>query len=112
MAKLVYFSQEPDAKELGGRLNFLKFETDRIDQCLDFVKKLQAEHKTQNGSKSGNMCIMATGGGAYKFYDEMKRVLGVEVLREDEMDCLIMGTGSINEQPDIEADPIYWMYRP
>lgn len=34
---------------------------------------------------------MATGGGAYKYYDEMKRVLGVEVLREDEMDCLIMG---------------------
>ena len=34
---------------------------------------------------------MATGGGAYKYYDEMKRVLGVEVLREDEMECLIMG---------------------
>ncbi|KAK4693465.1 type II pantothenate kinase, partial [Lecanoromycetidae sp. Uapishka_2] len=34
---------------------------------------------------------MATGGGAYKYYDEMKQVLGVEVLREDEMDCLIIG---------------------
>lgn len=34
---------------------------------------------------------MATGGGAYKYYDEMRRVLGVEVLREDEMECLIMG---------------------
>ena len=34
---------------------------------------------------------MATGGGAYKFYDDMKRILGVEVLREDEMDCLIIG---------------------
>ena len=34
---------------------------------------------------------MATGGGAYKYYDEMKKVLGVEVLREDEMECLIMG---------------------
>lgn len=37
------------------------------------------------------MSIMATGGGAYKYYEEMKRVLSVEVLREDEMDCLIMG---------------------
>lgn len=34
---------------------------------------------------------MATGGGAYKYYDEMKKVLGAEVLREDEMECLIIG---------------------
>lgn len=39
----------------------------------------------------GKMSIMATGGGAYKYYDQMKKVLGVEILREDEMDCLIMG---------------------
>ena len=37
------------------------------------------------------MVVIATGGGAYKYYDEMKKVLGVEVLREDEMQCLIMG---------------------
>lgn len=91
MAKLVYFSQEPDSKDDGGRLNFLKFETDRIDRCLEFVKRLQNEFHMQNGQKSGAMVIMATGGGAYKFYEEMKKVLGVEVLREDEMDCLIMG---------------------
>ncbi|KAL8643112.1 MAG: hypothetical protein Q9228_000292 [Teloschistes exilis] len=91
LAKLVYFSREPDSKDHGGRLSFLKFETDRIDQCLEFVKRLQDEFHIQNGQKSGSMVIMATGGGAYKFYDEMKKVLGVEVLREDEMDCLIMG---------------------
>ncbi|KAL8659670.1 MAG: hypothetical protein Q9226_000295 [Calogaya cf. arnoldii] len=93
LAKLVYFSHEPhsNSKNLGGRLNFLKFETDRIDQCLDFVKGLQDEFRLQNGSRSGRMSIMATGGGAYKFYDDMRRILGVEVLREDEMDCLIMG---------------------
>ncbi|KAL8661353.1 MAG: hypothetical protein Q9202_005655 [Teloschistes flavicans] len=91
LAKLVYFSQEPDSKDDGGRLNFLKFETDRIDRCLEFVKRLQNEFHMQNGQKSGAMVIMATGGGAYKFYEEMKKVLGVEVLREDEMDCLIMG---------------------
>lgn len=37
------------------------------------------------------MAIMATGGGAYKFYNDIRRILGIEVLREDEMDCLIMG---------------------
>lgn len=42
------------------------------------------------------MSIMATGGGAYKYYDEMRRVLGVEILREDEMDCLIIGMSGQN----------------
>ncbi|KAL8997022.1 MAG: hypothetical protein Q9169_003612 [Polycauliona sp. 2 TL-2023] len=93
LAKLVYFSPEPSSqsKDLGGRLNFLKFETDRIHQCLDFVKRLQDEFRLENGSRSGGISIMATGGGAYKFYDDMTKILGVEVLLEDEMDCLIMG---------------------
>lgn len=34
---------------------------------------------------------MATGGGSYKFYDLMRSRLGVEVTREDEMECLIAG---------------------
>jgi hypothetical protein len=34
---------------------------------------------------------MATGGGAYKYYDKLKEALGVNVLREDEMECLIIG---------------------
>lgn len=91
LAKLVYFSREADSTELGGRLNFLKFETDRIDQCFHFVQQLKTKHQTLNGSKPGQLCVMATGGGAYKYYDEMKRLLGAEVLREDEMECLIMG---------------------
>lgn len=91
LAKLVYFSHEPHSHDLGGRLSFLKYETDQIHQCLEFIKGLQCEYRQQNGSRSGNISIMATGGGAYKYYDEMKRVLGVEVLREDEMECLIMG---------------------
>lgn len=34
---------------------------------------------------------MATGGGAFRFYDKMRDVLHVDVVREDEMDCLIIG---------------------
>ncbi|KAL9006128.1 MAG: hypothetical protein Q9188_001097 [Gyalolechia gomerana] len=114
LAKLVYFSHEPNSKDLGGRLNFLRYETDQIDQCLGFIKRLQSEHHQQNGSKSGKMSIMATGGGAYKYYEEMKRVLGVEVLREDEMDCLIMGLDFfITEIPQEvftynDADPMHF----
>ena len=57
---------------------------------------------------------MATGGGAYKFYDKMKHVLGVEVLREDEMECLIMGLDFfITEIPDevftyTDPDPMHF----
>ncbi|MCJ1393862.1 hypothetical protein MMC18_006738 [Xylographa bjoerkii] len=91
LAKLVYFSREPASKELGGRLNFLKFETDNVEQCLEFIKRLKTKQQTLNGSKPGELCVMATGGGAYKYYDRMKEVLGVEVLREDEMECLIIG---------------------
>ena len=43
---------------------------------------------------------MATGGGAYKYYDKIRDVLGVDVLREDEMECLIIGLDFfINEIP-------------
>jgi type II pantothenate kinase len=87
----VYFSREPNSEVLGGRLNFLKFETDGIEQCLDFIQRLKSEQQTLNGSKPDDLCVMATGGGAYKYYDRMKEVLGVEVLREDEMECLIIG---------------------
>jgi type II pantothenate kinase len=91
LAKLVYFSREPDSKDLGGRLNFLKFETDRIEQCLEFIAQLKTKQQALNGSKPGDLCVMATGGGAYKYYERMREVLGVEVLREDEMECLIIG---------------------
>jgi type II pantothenate kinase len=35
---------------------------------------------------------MATGGGAFKYHDKIKQALDVEVIREDEMECLIIGT--------------------
>ncbi len=41
---------------------------------------------------------MATGGGAYKFYDKIREALGVDVLREDEMECLIIGISKCYEQ--------------
>ncbi len=72
-------------------MNFVKFETDRIDQCMQFVQQLKTKQQPVDGSRPGQLCVVATGGGAYKYYDEMKKVLGVEVFREDEMECLIIG---------------------
>ncbi|KEZ41357.1 Pantothenate kinase [Scedosporium apiospermum] len=91
LIKLVYFTREAHSTEPGGRLNFHSFETDRIDDCLEFMKHLQENQQRLNGSHPAELCVMATGGGAYKFYDKIRDVLGVDVLREDEMECLIIG---------------------
>lgn len=92
LAKLVYFSREAHSREPGGRLSFMNFETDRIDDCVKFMKQLQVKQQKLNGSRPGDLCVMATGGGAYKYYDNIKEALGVDVIREDEMECLIIGT--------------------
>jgi pantothenate kinase len=55
------------------------------------MKQLKIKQQKLNGSRPGELCVMATGGGAYKFYDKIREVLGVDVLREDEMECLIIG---------------------
>ncbi|KFA64025.1 hypothetical protein S40285_04228 [Stachybotrys chlorohalonatus IBT 40285] len=91
LAKLVYFTREADSTDPGGRLNFQNFETDRIDDCIEFMKHLRDKQLSLNGSRLAELSVMATGGGAYKFYDKIRDALGVDVLREDEMECLIIG---------------------
>jgi len=91
LAKIVYFSRENGRAESGGRLNFLSFETEKIDDCIEYLRGLQSRHKQTNGAKATELSVQATGGGAYKFYDRIKERLGVAVQREDEMECLIRG---------------------
>ncbi|KAH3678261.1 hypothetical protein WICPIJ_008863 [Wickerhamomyces pijperi] len=68
----------------GGRLNFYKIETERIDDFIEFIKKLMRFYDKK-------IHIMATGGGAHKFHDRIKEELDVEITKEDEMECLIVG---------------------
>ena len=56
------------------------------------MKNLRDKYVELNGSRPGELCVMATGGGAYKFYEMIHDALGVDVSREDEMECLIIGT--------------------
>jgi type II pantothenate kinase len=53
------------------------------------MRRLKNEYISQGNAN--DLCVMATGGGAYKYYDRIKEALGVEVMREDEMECLIIG---------------------
>ncbi|KAJ7103071.1 pantothenate kinase [Mycena belliarum] len=88
----------------GGSLNFERFETDSIDECVAFIQKLIARSAEANGVSIGEMRkgvkIMATGGGAHKFYELFRGTLCVEVRREDEMECLIEGLKFITLIPD------------
>lgn len=94
LAKVVYFSREAQSTEPGGRLNFLSFETDKIDDCIDFLLELKQRHIDANygdEARASELCVMATGGGAYKYYDRIRARMGIDVLSEDEMECLMMG---------------------
>ncbi len=56
-----------------GTLHFIKFETVRMCGFMDMV--------TQNGLGKFSKIVCATGGGAYKFEDDFKKVLYVHVIR-------------------------------
>ncbi|OKL62809.1 hypothetical protein UA08_01878 [Talaromyces atroroseus] len=55
LAKLVYFTRELGSESEGGRLNFIKFETERIDRCIEFIKQLKEDHERLNGSTLGEL---------------------------------------------------------
>jgi type II pantothenate kinase len=88
----------------GGSLNFVRFETEHVDDCVEFIQSLITHSATLNGVSIEEMRkgvkIMATGGGAHKYHELFSTVLEVEVLREDEMECLIEGFKFITLIPD------------
>lgn len=88
----------------GGQLNFERFETEHIEDCIAFIQALIERSAKLNGVSIEEMRrgvkIMATGGGAHRFYELFGRELLVEVRREDEMECLIEGLKFITLIPD------------
>lgn len=101
LAKVVYFKRDEDS---GVRLNFTRFETANIAELIHFlgvlIEKRRSNRNSMGKDKKDNICIMATGGGAYKFYERIKAELGVDIHQEDEMQCLIVGLDFfINEIP-------------
>ncbi|GAA5882256.1 hypothetical protein JCM16303_002305 [Sporobolomyces ruberrimus] len=92
----------------GGRLNFIKFETSKLTALINFLQTLitssAASNRVPLEVMKKNVKIMATGGGAHKFYERLKRELGVEVRREEEMECLVLGLGFVMEVPN----EVFW----
>ncbi|CAI5482744.1 unnamed protein product [Closterium sp. Yama58-4] len=85
----------------GGRLHFVKFETSRIGECIEFIKSkrlhsfdilgMGGDEESLWGYGASSPRIKATGGGAFKYADLFKEKLGVVLDKEDEMRCLVLG---------------------
>lgn len=97
LIKLVYFEGNAELKgsreAIGGQLRFVKFQTSRLDECLEFIrsKGLLYGKGLATNSKSMNVEIKATGGGAFKFADIFKDNLSVSLDKMDEMDAVVTG---------------------
>ncbi|XP_002991207.2 pantothenate kinase 2 [Selaginella moellendorffii] len=121
LIKLIYFSRHPEPSSSrrsgeqpkspslrghfsGGRLHFVKFETGKINECLDFIesKRLHCCNDPFSRSEEG-ITIKATGGGAFKYADMFKERLGVTLDKEDEMDCLVAGANFLQRAIRDEA---------
>ncbi|ORY27889.1 fumble-domain-containing protein [Naematelia encephala] len=92
----------------GGLLNFARFETSNIDDLITFLQELIETSATANrvslARMKRNVKVMATGGGAHMYYDRLRTELGVEVAREDELACLILGLGFVARIPE----EVFW----
>lgn len=97
LAKLVYSPLQSNI------LHFKTFETDKIDDLIKFIHSLV---KSENNDNWQNLQIIATGGGAFKFYDLLmnefvhlnvnetcsnQNVCSNKIFQFDEMECLIKG---------------------
>ncbi|XP_059656117.1 pantothenate kinase 2 [Cornus florida] len=91
---------------LGGKLHFAKFETTKINDCLEFILSKQL-HRHGNWHQEAvfndKNIIKATGGGAYKFADLFKEKLGVNLDKVDEMNCLVAGSNFLLKAVHPEA---------
>ncbi len=83
MAKVVWFTKHGQ----GGRLNFKKFETSKVVECVEFVRSLL----------NSDSIIIATGGGSHKYFGLFDK-LGVQIQQVDEMECLITGLNFLVRQ--------------
>lgn len=71
------------SKELHGDFHFIQFETRQMESAMDLIRS----HKLH----SSIVEMGATGGGAHKYAPAWERVLGIKILKEDELDSLVAG---------------------
>ena len=75
-------------------MNFRKFETEKIDECIAFISRLLDESMAYRPGHE--FVIKATGGGAHLYYERFRDRLKATIEREDEMECLITGKRALS----------------
>ena len=71
------------SRELGGDFHFIRFETRHMQSAMDLIR---SHNLHLNIREMG-----ATGGGAHKFANDWDRVLGIEILKQEELDSMVAG---------------------
>jgi len=91
LAKIVHLTRE-------GQLVFQKFETENMNQVMEYVRAVQTEllsheddEQLDQDDDEHKIKVVVTGGGAVKFPKLFKEKLNVDIIPEDEMFCLIQG---------------------
>lgn len=72
-----------------GTLHFIRFSTNQMPDFLDMAKLKGFADTIEN--------VCATGGGACKFEDDIKRKLGINLYKTDELDSVIHGIHYIDK---------------
>lgn len=97
-----------ECRLLRGRLQFVKFETSKINECLEFIS-LKQLHRNESGVLQHEAPVMdkniikATGGGAFKFADLFREKLGITLDKVDEMKSLVAGANFLLKAVHSEA---------
>lgn len=91
---------------LKGKLHFMKFETRKINDCIEFLssKKFRCHDDLHHEDHTSDSHIVkATGGGAFRYADLFKEKLGITLDKVDEMDSLVAGANFLLKAVKCEA---------
>lgn len=72
-----------------GSLHFIRFATSQMPEFLSMAKSKRFADTVNT--------VCATGGGAYKFEEDIKKNLGIELRKTDELDSIIIGIHYIDK---------------
>ncbi|KAK6178064.1 hypothetical protein SNE40_012900 [Patella caerulea] len=92
------------AQSIGGRqgtLHFIRFPTSNM---MTFIEMAKAKNFSSLAS-----AICATGGGAYKFEDDFKKYVDLDLHKYDELECLLKGIHYIDRY-NSSSECYYWKY--
>ena len=71
------------SRELGGELHFIRFETRAMENALNLIKS--------NGLHVNIKQMGATGGGAHKYASEWEDTFGIQMNKQEELECMVVG---------------------